>query len=263
MDILDYNKRAWDRAVTEGNRWTIPVTSGQIAEARKGNWAVVLTPTRAVPLDWFPHRNGMLTGVKLLALASGGGQQAPLFSAAGAEVTLFDNSPAQLDQDRKVAQRDSLKMNFVEGDMRDLSAFSDESFDFIFHPCSNCFVPEIEPVWREAYRVLRKGGAIVAGFTKPIVYLIDPELDKKGIAQLRYRAPYSDVTSLTDEERKRYTDKGEPLCFGHTLEQQIGGQLAAGFKLTGFFEDRWGETGDTPTLDQYLDSFIATRAVKE
>ena len=46
--------------------------------------------------------------------------------------------------------------------------------------------------------------------------------------------------------------------FGHTLEDQIGGQLDAGFVLTGLFEDR---DTDHP-LAKFLPAFLATRAVK-
>lgn len=263
MDILDYNKKAWDHQVRTGNRWTVPVTSEEIARARTGDWKMVLTPSKAVPMDWFPQKKGLFGGLKILALASGGGQQVPIFAAAGAEVTVFDNSPLQLAQDQKVADREGLKIKTIQGDMRDLSPLSNESFDFIFHPCSNGFVPEILPVWKEAFRVLKKGGTMIAGFSNPIIYTVDPDLDQKGIAQLKYKIPYSDLTNLNDEERRRYTDKNEPLCFGHSLADQIGGQIAVGFHLTGFYEDNWGpEVEAAGALNQYIDCFIATRAWK-
>jgi SAM-dependent methyltransferase len=174
-------------------------------------------------------------------------------------VTIFDNSPAQLGQDRLVAEREGLSIRLVEGDMRDLSVFSSESFDLIFHPVSNCFVDDVRRVWREAYRVLRPGGALLSGFCNPIMFLFDPELEEKGVLQLKYPMPYSDFTSLTDAERRRYTGKEEPLCVAHSLEDQIGGQLDAGFLLTGFYEDKHVE-GDR--LAKYMPSLCATRAVK-
>lgn len=199
-------------------------------------------------------------GKKVLGLASAGGQQSPILAAAGADVTVFDNSPGQLEKDRSVSERDSLNIKIVQGDMRDLSCFEDESFDLIFHPCSNCFVPDILPVWKEAYRVLKKGGVLLSGIVNPVVYTIDPAAEEKGIVQMKYKIPYSDVTSLTAEEQRRYTDKGEPLNFGHTLEDQIGGQIKAGFNLTGFYEDAWGQ--EHGLVHKYLNCYIATRAVK-
>ena len=91
-DVFVYNRQAWDRQVQRGNRWTVPVSSEQIARARNGDWSIVLTPTKPVPLEWFPP----LVGLDVLCLASGGGQQGPILAAAGANVTVFDNSPARL-----------------------------------------------------------------------------------------------------------------------------------------------------------------------
>jgi SAM-dependent methyltransferase len=254
MDVRAYNRDAWDRKAAAGNRWTVPVGPEVTAAARRGEWSVVLTPTRPVPREWFPP----LPGLEVLCLASGGGQQGPVLAAAGATVTVFDNSPAQLARDRQVADRDGLTIATVEGDMRDLSGFADASFGLIFHPCANGFVPDVRPVWRECFRVLRPGGVLLAGFTNPILYLFDDPKMERGEFEVRHRIPYSDLCSLTDEERQRYTDAGEPLSFGHTLEDQIGGQLDAGFRLTGFYEDG----GEAWKLSQYMPCFIATRAVR-
>jgi len=255
MDVRAYNRDAWDRSVLQGNRWTVPVTPEEIAAARTGVWSIVLTPNKPVPRSWFPD----LTGLDLLALASGGGQQGPVLAAAGANVTVFDNSPGQLAQDRLVADREGLTLTTIEGDMADLSCFPPESFDLIVHPCSNCFVPDVRRVWREAHRVLRRGGRLLAGFCDPIMFVTDPDLEKQGVAQIKYATPYSDLTSLTDEERRRYTDVGEPLSFGHTLEDQIGGQCDAGLAITGMYGDK--HVGDH-LVSQYMPCFHATRSIK-
>ncbi|MFT3773641.1 MAG: class I SAM-dependent methyltransferase [Minicystis sp.] len=255
MDVRAYNRDAWDCCVQQSDRWTVPVTSEEIAAARRGEWSIVLTPTKPVPRSWFPD----LRGLDVLALASGGGQQGPILAAAGATVTVFDNSPKQLAQDRLVADRDGLSVATVEGDMADLSCFGADSFDLIVHPCSNCFVPDVRRVWLEVNRVLRQGGALLSGICDPINFAIDPELEKQGIAQLKYEIPYSDLTSLTDEERRKYTDAGQPLAFGHTLEDLIGGQCDAGFVITGMYADKHVEEH---VVSRYMPCFYATRAIK-
>ncbi len=253
-DIRRYNAMAWDKAVERASRWTQPVSPEEIAAARAGAWSIVLTPTVPVPRAWFPR----LDGAAVLCLASGGGQQGPILAAAGAHVTVFDNSPQQLAQDRYVARRDTLDLFTVEGDMRDLSVFADDTFDLIVHPVSNVFVPDVRPVWREAFRVLRPGGALLAGFCNPVLYIFDQERLDEGELVVRHKIPYSDLTSLSDAERARYVDDMQPMEFGHTLEDQIGGQIDAGFLLTGFYEDIWPGT----LLNDYLPTYIATRALK-
>lgn len=254
FNILSYNRAAWDHAVATGNRWTVPVGPEVTAAARRGEWSIVLTPTKPVPRKWFPP----LEGLDVLCLASGGGQQGPVLAAAGARVTVFDNSPRQLGQDRAVAERDGLTIDTAEGDMADLSRFADGAFGLIVHPCSNAFAPDVLPVWRECFRVLRPGGVLLAGFCNPVLFLFDEDPTPDGDLRVKYAIPYSDLTSLTSAERRKYTDKNEPLVYGHTLEDQIGGQLAAGFMLTAMYED----SDPAQPLARVIPSFAATRAVK-
>lgn len=259
MEIVEYNSKAWDKEVEGGqNEWTKPVSSKEIEKARNGEFSIILTPNLAVPRDWFPEK---FEGLDILGLASGGGQQMPILAALGANVTSFDNSAKQLEQDKFVAERDSLDIKIEQGDAAGLSRFADESFDFIWHPCSNCFMPELQPVWNEAYRVLRKGGTMLAGFHNGFIFIFDRIKDEEeGILEVKHSLPYSDIKDLTEEERKHFTDKNEPLEFGHTLEQQIGGQIKAGFLIAGFFEDYFSD--EATALNKYCPTFIATKAVK-
>jgi len=233
MNVQEYNSAAWDAQVEKGSEWSVPVSSEIINEARRGNWSIVLTPVKPVPREWF----GDVLGKDVLCLASGGGQQAPILAAVGANVTVFDNSAKQLEQDRFVAARDSLQLRIEKGDTADLSRFTDESFDLIFHPCSNCFMPRLEPIWRECFRVLRHGGSLLVGFTKPEVFIFDRKAEEEeGVLRVRHSLPYSDLDSIGEEERAEIYESGRPLEFSHTLEEQIGGQIAQGFVITGFMK---------------------------
>jgi SAM-dependent methyltransferase len=256
LDVRGHNRGAWDREVERGNRWTVPVGPDVIERARCGRWEVLLTDSKPVPRAWFPDLNG----AEVLCLASGGGQQAPVLAAAGAIVTVLDNSPAQLAQDRLVAERESLDLRTMQGDMRDLSAFADGSFDLVFHPVSNLFVPEVRPVWAGTFRVLRRGGTLLAGFLNPAIYIFDLDLaDETGELRVEYELPFAAVTSLGDEKLSAQIQRGETLEFSHTLEDQIGGQTDVGFVISGLYEDR--HRNDDP-IAAYMPTFIATRATK-
>jgi len=255
MDIIEHNRGAWNQQAQQGCEWSQPVSPERVAKAREGNWEVLLTPHRSVPRSWFPHD---MKGARILGLASSGGQQMPLFAAAGADVTVIDLSDNQLALDKLVADREGLSIRLERGEMRDLSRFDDNSFDLVFHPVSNCFVPELKPVWQEAFRVLRPGGELLAGFVNPAYYIFDYDKMTEGVLEVRYRIPYSDIDQLSPSDLALYREKNYPFEYGHSLEAQLGGQLKAGFVLIDLYEDSW----PSRKLDEHLKVMMATRARK-
>ncbi|HKK10638.1 MAG TPA: methyltransferase domain-containing protein, partial [Bacteroidales bacterium] len=180
----------------------------------------------------------------------------PVLAAAGADVTIFDQSENQLAQDKTLSDKHALDIKTVKGDMRDLSVFNDNTFDVVFNPCSVVFVEELEPVWRECHRVLKPGGVLMSGLINPVIFQLEQE---RGAFRLAYPQPFSDIHSLPKQKLNELIANNETLEFGHTLTDQIGGQLNAGFVVTDFYEDDWNGERD---LDKFLPSFFATRAVK-
>lgn len=237
-----------------GDKYYRAMTPEQIEDARNGQWKIRVTPTKALPRQWLePVQNK-----SVLCLAGGGGQQAPILSALGARVTVFDLSEEQLERDRSIAARESFEIETVAGDMRDLSCFENETFDLIISPCATCFCPTVEEIWRESYRVLRRGGSLVVGFINPVYYLFDAAKMDRGQFEVRHSIPYCDF-DLPEEEREKLIGPERPLEFGHTLGELIGKQIDAGFSITGFFEDSWG---GNDKLSSMINLFIATRATK-
>jgi SAM-dependent methyltransferase len=253
FDPVAHNRAAWDREVGNDNEWTRPVGPDVIARARAGDWSVVLIGYEPVPRAWFPAE---LAGTDVLCLASGGGQQGPVLAAAGADVTVFDNSPAQLARDEEVAARERLALRTVLGDMRDLSAFPDASFDVVFNPVSNVFCPDLAPVWRESFRVLRPGGILMTGFLNPDLFIFDDSALERGELVVSHTLPFSTL-DLTDAERLRMDGDG-PIEYSHSLTDQIGGQLAAGFILTNLAE----APHHAGVTSRYMPGYIATLAIK-
>ena len=129
--------------------------------------------------------------------------------------------------------------------------------DFIINPVSNCFFPDLEPVWRECARVLEPGGTLIWGFNNPVNFLFDCDESLKGNFVLKYAQPYSDETCLTAEERERCMGVDSPYEFGHSWETQIGALLRNGFILEDLFEDIWHKEQG---LNKHFPLFIAARA---
>lgn len=135
----DINRETIDRWIAEGWEWGTPISHQQYLDAKAGKYDVLLTPTVHVPHEWI----GDLNGKKVLGLASGGGQQMPIFTALGAECTVLDYSPKQIETERMVAEREGYAITALEGDMTEQLPFADETFDMVFHPVSNCYVKDV------------------------------------------------------------------------------------------------------------------------
>ena len=136
MSYQEINSKIIDSWCDAGWQWGKPITHEDYEKALNGEWNVYLTPTKYVPKAWF----GDLKSKKILGLASGGGQQIPIFTALGAKCTVLDYSDSQCNSERMVAKREGYDVEVVQGDMTKRLPFEDETFDLIFHPVSNSYV---------------------------------------------------------------------------------------------------------------------------
>lgn len=244
----EVNSSFIDKWIEEGWEWGQPITHEIFEKAKNDDWFVLLTPTRPVPKEWFCD----MKDAKVLGLASGGGQQMPIFTALGAECTVLDYSELQLQSERMVAEREGYEIKTVRADMTKVLPFEDESFDLIFHPVSNCYVENVMPIWKECFRVLKKGGILLAGLDNGFNYLFDE--DETKVVQ---KLPFNPLKDKELYETSVKNDWG--IQFSHTIEEQIGGQLKAGFMLTDIYQD----TNGAGRLHEFnVPTFYATRVVK-
>ncbi len=248
MNYQDINAATIDRWVDEGWEWGKPISHEEYLSAVQGIWDMKLTPTKPVPHAWF----GDLKGKKVLGLASGGGQQMPIFTALGAECTVLDYSEKQLAGERLVAEREGYSIRIVRADMSKPLPFADEAFDLIFHPVSNCYIRDVRPLWRECRRVLKPGGLLLSGVDHYINYIVDE--DERQIINL---LPFDPVTNAEQRAQLEAADAG--MQFSHTLEEQIGGQLEAGFTLLDLYEDT---NGEGRLHEMNIPTFLAMRSVR-
>jgi len=143
-------------------------------------------------------------------------------------VTVLDLSEKMLEKDREIALKKKLNITLEHGNMCDLSRFLDETFDFILNPPSLFYVPDVLPVFKECYRVLKKGGSFIMIAVNPIAYVCDYVEDKEGgYYKAVNRMPYRS----TD-----FDNQDGWVEYGHTMESYIGGQIACGFVITGYVE---------------------------
>ncbi|WML43824.1 methyltransferase domain-containing protein [Neobacillus sp. PS3-40] len=244
----EMNAKTIDKWVDEGWMWGKPISHEIFEKAKNNEWCVVLTPTKPVPKEWFFE----MRNAEILGLACGGGQQIPIFSALGAKCTVLDYSEKQLLSEKEVAKRENYEIKTVRADMTKPLPFGDESFDVIFHPVSNCYVEDVLPIWKECYRVLKKGGILLAGLDNGVNYIFNDEE-----TMVTRKLPFN---PLKDEHLYKESIKNDwGIQFSHTIEEQIGGQLQAGFVLTDIFQD----TNGSGRLHEFnIPTFYATRSIK-
>ena len=154
-----------------------------------------------------------------------------------------------------VSEREGYSINIIKGDMSKPLPFEDESFDLIFHPVSNNYVEDVYHIWNECYRILKKGGRLLSGLDNGIDYLFDENEPLKVVNPL----PFNPL-KMPKEKRDAMIANGDGIQFSHTLDEQNGGQLKAGFVLKALYEDRDGEGGNI--IGKYYPQYVATFAVK-
>lgn len=248
MNYQDINAQTIDRWIEEGWEWGIPISHEEYVNAQAGQWNMLLTPTKFVPHAWF----GDLKGKHVLGLASGGGQQMPIFAALGAACTVLDYSEKQLESERMVAAREGYAIEIIRADMTKPLPFADETFDLIFHPVSNCYVKEVKPIFKECARILKKGGILLCGLDNGVNYLVND--DETMIVNTM---PFDPL--MNEQHRKQLEESDCGMQFSHTVEEQIGGQLEAGLVLTHIYGDT---NGEGRLHEMNVECYFATRAIK-
>ncbi len=93
---------------------------------------------------------------------------------------------------------------------------------------------------------------MIGGYDNAINYVFDAKETK-----FTYKLPFNPLRNPEHMNMLKEEDAG--VQFSHTMEEQLGGQLEAGFVITGFYEDGMSEG----ILAEYnIPSFYAVRAVK-
>lgn len=244
--IAKYNMERWKALVEANALFTRPALNLDIVSARKR-----LDPE---------GRLGSLAGKDVLCLAGGGGQQSAAFALLGANVTVFDLSAAQLQQDAEAATHYGVNIKIVEGDMRDLSSFEKMAFDIVYHAYSLGFVPDVSAVFQQVARVLRAGGIYYFNCANPFfIGLSERDWNEEGYT-LKY--PYLDGAEITYEDPDWVYDRDQaneaiqlPREYRHTLSTLIGGLVEQSFVIlhvsdyTDFYPDSQAEPG---TWDHFV-----------
>lgn len=244
------NKKTIESWIDDGWMWGIPISHEKYIEATKGKIEILLTPTKLMPRCWL---NDNLKGLKILGLASGGGQQMPVLAAQGAICTVIDISDKQLESEQIVAKRENYSIETINHDITETFPFEDNTFDVIINPVSLCYIEDINFVFKECNRVLKKGGRLIAGFDNGINFITD-EKEQKILNSL----PFNPLLNKNQLDFVLKEDDG--IQFSHTSGEIIKSLLDNGFNIKDVYEDTNGE-GRLHKLN--IPTFISIFAIKK
>lgn len=261
-DIIKKNQRFWDDRVESGEQYTVPwlnlnidlinqFANGELSGFNKP-YGKMNHPT-LIKIRRFLYSN--LKGKKVLCLASGGGQQSVLFSLLGADVTVVDISQGQLNGDIKAAEHYGYTIKTVLCSMTDLSVFNDETFDIVHQPVSICFVPDITPVYKEVYRVLKKGGLYQVDHINPATYPTSLDNDIDGWDGIGYRigSPYIGGALRIDENGNENMTNGEVDGeYRHLFIDMFCKLTDTGFSIKYIWEDERNLVDKTINQDEIV-----------
>lgn len=221
MDYRTTNQSAWNHLADSGSLFAKVASDAECREPLK-----VLDGR-----GWLPSR---IDGMDVLCLASGGGWQAILYAAAGANVTVVDLSDSMLRLDEREAKRRGLKVRTVQASMDDLSLLGDSQFDLVHQPVSTCYVPDVRPVYAEVARVLRLDGLYISQHKQPVSLQISHRNERQ---QFVIGVEYFHTGPLPKQQDESYRETGTTEYL-HRLEDLIGGLCEKGFVVEDFREPK-------------------------
>jgi SAM-dependent methyltransferase len=201
---------------------------------------------------WLPW-NDIVT---VLCVASGGGEQGPLFAGLGYQVTVVDLSAGQLERDRQVAFEEGLTIECLQADMLDLSPLYGRTFDLVYQAISACYIPDVRRLYREIATVTRPGGHYAVSHWAPSHLQLAADVPWDGTAYRIDRPATATDPLLWRSAANGTGSTATCLHYGHTLGALVGGLCDAGFEITRLREPDVGDANAEPGSESHLAAYF-------
>jgi ubiquinone/menaquinone biosynthesis C-methylase UbiE len=161
---------------------------------------------------------GNLRGKKVLEIGCGGAQCGISMAKQGAIVTGIDQSEEQLKFAKNLAEKNKVKIKFVQGSFQDLKKLKSNTYDIAFSAFAFQYSPSLLKLFKQIYRILKKGGIFVYSLDHPFFKVINPKTLK---AQTSYF------------KTGRYVEKNKEgidfVGYNHTVSELFDPLVEAGF----------------------------------
>lgn len=256
FEVLFQQLEAWIRNQTAARAGAVSKNReawDQLSSDPRYSGAEYIPENVELPLDEWLRAEGV-NNKDLLCLGAGGGRQGPLHARAGARVTVVDVSEGQLEHDRRA------NLRTLAASIDDLSALAPSSFDIVLQPVSACYVPDVEKVYAQVARVLRRGGLYVVQHKHPTS--LQAGAQPVG-GDYEFPHPAVEGAALAPDPKAGHRD-GNSVEFIHTLDALLGGLCRTGFTIEDYREppraDAWAPLGSAAHRASYLPPYLKIKA---
>lgn len=117
---------------------------------------------------------GPLEGKRILELGGGAGHNAVVLARQGAKVITIDPSRARIERVRDAAEQAEVKVELHQGDLAEIAFVRAETIDAVLSVYTLATVADLDRVFRQVHRVLRREAPLVFSLPHPAFSMIDP-----------------------------------------------------------------------------------------
>ncbi len=189
------------------------------------------------------HLLSDIRGKTIIDLGCGGGQNAVALAKMGARVTAVDFSPEQIRLAENLASDHNATIEFITGEISDLSFLPKSGFDIAISACAIAYVPDIESSFAEAFRILKPGGKFILSDMNPLQYIID---EIEGGVEFNHIYPYEPLLLKWHWEFDELKRAPGFQHFVRSIPRYHNALTATGFTVSKILEPQ--STLDTPHI---------------
>ena len=189
------------------------------------------------------HLLGDIKGKTAIDLGCGGGQNAIALSRIGAKVTAVDFSHEQIRLAENLASDHNVAIDFITGEISDLSFLAKSGFDIAISACAIAYVQDIESAFAEVFRILKPSGKFILSDMNPLQYIID---EIEGGVEFNHTYPHEPILLKWRWEFDELKRAPGFMHYVRSIPHYHNTLTAAGFTVSKILEPQ--STLDTPHI---------------
>jgi SAM-dependent methyltransferase len=172
---------------------------------------------------------GLLEGKRVLELGCGSGHNAVTLAKLGAKVITIDPSWGRLERVRDAAEAAEVKVELHQGDPAEVAFVRAETIDAALSVFTLATVADLDRVFRQVHRVLRREAPLIFSLPHPAFAMVDPA----GSDLLKLTRSYFDR-----EARPWTTDDAAGNEYVRNVGELLTSLLRANFRIDTVLEPR-------------------------